>query len=504
MRRTTRIGNGDAIVTSTAELLERRTLMSAGGIAADLAHGNFASDEILVRFKKNADATGEGKVVHGATVGKHVGADAKLHKVKLTGGQSVADALAAYANDPRVDFAEPNWIVTTEATSNDPYYTNGSLWGMYGDGTTPANQYGSQAGEAWAAGKTGSKSVYVAVIDEGIQYTHPDIDSNIWTNPFDPVDGRDNDNNGYIDDTHGWDFYNNNNSIYDGTTGKGKKRTTSTTIDAHGTHVTGTIAGEGGNGTGVAGVNWNVNVISAKFLGPSGGFISDAIEAVDYVTNLKKNHGLNIVATNNSWGGGGFSQAFLDAITRAAQQNILFIAAAGNSAINSDSSPQYPASYSTAAGAGYDAVISVAAIDKNGALASFSNYGATKVDLGAPGVAVYSSVPNNTYASYSGTSMATPHVTGAAALYAAAYPGATALQIKNAILSSATPTASLSGKTVTGGRLNIGNLINVTPSGATSLAASESLVPTGALVTAATFKRDALDASGLVDDALSA
>ena len=185
------------------------------------------------------------------------------------------------------------------------------------------------------------------------------------------------------------------------------------------------------------------------------------MKAVDYFTDLKTRHGLNIVATNNSWGGGGFSQALLDAITRAAKQSILFIAAAGNGGSdgigdNNDSVASYPSGYDTTVGAGYDAVIAVAAIDKLGARAGFSNYGATTVDLGAPGVAVMSTTARNLYESYSGTSMATPHVTGGAALYASTNPGASDTTIKNAILVAAAPTASLAGKTVTGGRLNVG------------------------------------------------
>jgi len=318
-------------------------------------------------------------------------------------------------------------------------------------GTT--NQYGTQAEEAWNAGHIGSNSVYVGVIDEGIQFTHPDIDANVWTNPYDPVDGIDNDGNGYKDDIHGWDFVSNNNTIYDGGTAG--------TRDDHGTHVTGTIAGEGGNGTGVAGVNWKVTYISGKFLGPNGGTIADAIEAVNYFTDLKNRHGLNIVALNNSWGGGGYSQALHTAIIRAAKANILFIAAAGNNGSNNNTVASYPSNYNTLIGtssesaASYDSVIAVAALNSNGTLASFSNYGSTTVDLAAPGSGIYSTVAYNSYASYSGTSMATPHVTGAAALYASTHPGATAAEIKAAILASVVPTPSLAGKTVTGGRLNV-------------------------------------------------
>ncbi len=373
----------------------------------------------------------------------------ELELVSLPTGGSVEASLHALRANPNVAYAEPNWIYTTDAVSNDPYYTNGSLWGMYGDTTTPANPYGSQAGEAWANGYTGSNSVYVGIIDEGVQYTHPDLSANVWTNPYDPPDGIDNDGNGYVDDVHGWDFDGNNNTIYDGTQ------------DDHGTHVTGTIGAQGGNGQGVAGVNWNVTYIDAKFLGRRGGTTANAIKAVDYFTDLKTRHGLNIVALNNSWGGGGYSQGLQDAITRAAKADILFIAAAGNSSSNNDTAASYPSNYDTTVGtstesaASYDSVVAVAAIDSNGNLASFSNYGKNTVDLGAPGVGIYSTLPTNSYGSYSGTSMATPHVTGAAALYASAHPGATADQIKQALLNTAIPTASLNGKTVTGGRLDV-------------------------------------------------
>jgi subtilisin family serine protease len=362
----------------------------------------------------------------------------------LPNGASNARAIDRLNRDPSVEFAEPNWRYTTQASSSDPYYVNGSLWGMYGDQTSPVNQYGSQAGEAWAAGRTGSSSVYVGVIDEGIQFTHPELDVNAWTNPFDAVDGADNDGNGYVDDVHGWDFARNDSTVYDG----GK----SGNADDHGTHVTGTIGAES-NGTGVVGVNWNVTYISAKFLGRNGGTTANAIKATDYITNLKTRHGLNIVATNNSWGGGGYSQGLRDAISRADASQILFVAAAGNDGTNNDTTVSYPSNYDVAN------VIAVAAIDSAGRLASWSSYGPTTVDLGAPGVGVWSTTALNKYSSYSGTSMATPHVTGAAALYASTHPGATAAQIKNAILTSAIATPSLAGKTLTGGRLDA-NAVN--------------------------------------------
>jgi subtilisin family serine protease len=405
---------------------------------------NYVPNEVIVQYR---DGTAEAQQ---AATRERVKAERKEHLRKQKDGASklevivlkagdVNGAIASLKADPNVEFAEPNWIYTHSATSTDPYFTNGSLWGMYGAGTSPANQYGSNAAAAWAAGRTGSSSVYIGVIDEGIQYTHPDLSGQVWTNPFDAADGVDNDGNGYVDDIRGWDFANNDNSIYDG----GNKGN----LDDHGTHVAGTI-GAKSNGSGVVGVNWNVTLISAKFLGRNGGTTANAVRAVDYLTNLKTRHGLNIVASNNSWGGGGYSQALYDAIARANAANILFIAAAGNSGTNNDTTASYPSNYDL------PNVIAVAAIDRNGALASWSQYGARTVDLGAPGVAIFSTTAANLYESYSGTSMATPHVAGAAALYASVNGNTTAAQIKNALLSSAVPTASLQGKTVTGGRLD--------------------------------------------------
>jgi subtilisin family serine protease len=407
--------------------------------------------------------------------------DGRIELTRLPAGVSVEAAIAALANVAGVQYAEPNWVYTHDAESNDPAYTGGYLWGMQGDASTPANQFGSQAAEAWTAGFTGSSGVYVAVIDEGIDFNHPDLSANIWTNPFDPVDGVDNDNNGFIDDVHGWDFFSNNNSVFDGGPGS--------SVDSHGTHVAGTIGASGGNGAGVVGVNWNVRIISAKFLGPQGGSTADAVEALDYITDLKTRHGLNIIATNNSWGGGGFSQALLDAITRAAKADILFMAAAGNGnaagvGLNNDTTPNYPSNYNTTQGsftepaASYDSVIAVASLTNTGARSTFSNFGRTTVDLGAPGSAVWSTTPNNTYSNFSGTSMATPHVTGAAALYASMQVVTSATQIKQAILDSATatPTASLATNTVTGGRLNISRFLTGTvpspPAAPTNLIAS--------------------------------
>ena len=413
----------------------------------------FVPNEVLIKFKDGKSSTKAkstalsligGTIVE--TIQTSAMKSANRDEVLLVSSKlNTLDAIAQLKGHAEIKYAEPNFIYNHHATSNDPSYTSGTLWGMYGDATTPSNQYGSQAGEAWALGNTGSSTVYVGIIDEGYMFDHEDLTANAGTNPGEIAgNGIDDDNNGYIDDVNGWDFDGDDNSVFDGIN------------DDHGTHVAGTIGGVGNNGTGIAGVAWNVKLMSGKFLGRRGGTTANAIKAVDYFTDLKTRHGINLVATSNSWGGGGFSQGLFDAIERANQAGILFIAAAGNETNNNDANLSYPGSYTNSN------IIAVASITNSGGLSSFSNYGNTTVDIGAPGSGIYSSVPVRSkgqilsgYATYSGTSMATPHVSGGAALYASSHPGATAAQIKAAILGSAVPTASLNGKCATGGRLNV-------------------------------------------------
>lgn len=449
----------------TELLVQLRPDSPAGDVAIAVAEADALVAETVVR--ESQQLAGRGEVL----------------LVRVPAGSDVDEARARLTANPRVAFVEPNFVYTTQQLANDSHYADGSLWGMYGDdkpapigpigpnppGTLTTSIYGIQAEKAWRAGHVGDAAVVVAVMDEGIDVTHPDLKDNLWMNPGETgtdsagvdkrVNKKDDDGNGKVDDVYGWDFRNNDNTVFDGTT-------SDPVVDRHGTHVAGTIAARGGNAAGVAGVVWNGRVIAAKFIGPTGGTTADAIKAIDYLIDLKKRHSLNLVAVNHSWGGSGKSVLLHDALKRAARAGILSICAAGNGSANNDAAAFYPASYDTTAdwrpdggtaGESYDAIVAVASIEQNGALAASSNYGRIGVDLAAPGGAIMSTMPRGRYGKLSGTSMAAPHVTGATTLYAAVRPTATPPAIKAAILASAvaTPTNSVKTKTVTEGRLNV-------------------------------------------------
>lgn len=344
--------------------------------------------------------------------------------VSLDSLPAAMEAFQAEAN--AVQCAEPDYMIFSTVTMpNDPAFDQ--LWGLH-----QPNDKDIDAPEAWAL-SVGFSNIVVAVLDSGIDYNHEDLAVNMWRNPGEiPGNGIDDDGNGFIDDVYGWDFHNDNSDPFDD--------------NFHGTHCAGIIGAVGNNGIGVAGVNWSVRLMAVKILGRGGsGYVSDAVDGVYYATRR------GVRLTSNSWGYyGQLSQSLKDAFDDAGSSNVLCVAATGNEQNNNDEIPMYPASFDSAN------IVSVAATDQNDALAWFSNYGRTSVDLGAPGVNIYSTVPTaqGRYARMSGTSMATPHAAGVAALVAAYSPGLTAAQIKQRLLDNTDRVPTLSGKTVSGGRLN--------------------------------------------------
>ncbi|MES3038692.1 MAG: S8 family peptidase [Bdellovibrionota bacterium] len=350
--------------------------------------------------------------------------------------------------------------VPAQAAGNDPL--EAKQWGMIDIG----------AKEAWSI-TMGKPETIVAVIDTGVDYTHEDLVANIWRNAKEiPNNNIDDDQNGYVDDVIGWDFVSNDNKPYD-LAASMLAMVVSGGNPGHGTHCAGNVAAKGKNAIGISGVAPNVTIMPLRFISDKGsGTTADAIKAVKYAVD----NGARILS--NSWGSEGEdpaeaeeNKALREVVQYAQDKGALFIAAAGNGHMgvgydnDADPKPSYPSSYE------HDNIISVAAMDVNGNLGAFSNWGPKSVDIGAPGVAVFSTVVQSQKysdtvidfmgikATWDGTSMACPHVAGAAALYWSAHPEKTWQEVKQAILSSAAPTESLKGKVTSGGRLNIKSLM---------------------------------------------
>jgi len=392
----------------------------------------YVENQLIVRFRDQVQEDQEKELLSSLNF-------VTLRKLSLIGadviqisGVSVETAISWLEDDPRIQYVEPDYIWHADIIPNDPDFD--LLWGMQNTGQTGGRPDADiDAVEAWNI--TTGGTVIVGVIDTGVDTAHADLRANIWTNPGEiPQNGMDDDGNGYVDDVHGWDFVNWDNGPVDD--------------HGHGTHCAGTIAAVGNNSIGVAGVCWSAQIMPLKFLNQDGhGPTSDAILALEYAAKM----GAHL--TSNSWTGGGYSQALKDAIDSSGARGMLFVAAAGNYRNDNDLLPSYPS--------GYDLgnIIAVAATDHNDQLADESNWGSNwgliSVDLGAPGVNIYSTLPGNNYGYMSGTSMATPHVSGAVSLILSEYPALTHLQAKERVMSVADPVPDLAGKCVTGGRLNV-------------------------------------------------
>ncbi len=411
-------GSPDQVTTAAQEALLRHPEMTRTDVQYD-------PHAVLVQFKDNATQRSmeqSWNTVQAETVDE-VGLTDGLVKIDISDSRmDIATTIGLLERMPNVEFAEPDYVVQpTETVPNDTRYTE--LWGLSSN----------NAPSAWDA-FTGDPNFIVAMIDSGMDYTHPDLAGNLWTNPGEIAgNGIDDDHNGYIDDIHGWDFYDSDNDPMDATN--------------HGTHTAGIVGATGNNSTGVVGMNWHCKIMPLRFLGANGGYTSDAVKAINYAVAK------GVKISNHSWGTGGYSTALYNAINAARTKGHLLIAAAGNGGTDqvgdsNDTVPFYPASFAL------DNIISVAAVSSTDAKASFSNYGATSVDLGAPGVSILSTLPNSSYGYASGTSMASPYVAGTAALLWGANPTWTYLEVKTRILETAREVPSLSGVTTTGAILD--------------------------------------------------
>jgi subtilisin family serine protease len=393
-------------------------------VSAHSAAASYAPHELLIRFEQSTTRAERNDVL--ARLGARVlerSTNLGLVRVRLGAATSVETTARVLERRADVRWAEPNHLYKPTATPDDPKYLDNTLWGL--------NKI--HAPEAWDL-TTGSAGVTVAVVDSGVDYTHPDLAANIWANPGEVGgDGLDNDANGYVDDVRGWNFAGGVNPARDPMDTQG-----------HGTHVAGTIGAVGNNTVGVTGVNWNVKVMPVR---AGDQFLSDfdIAQAFDYACA----NGAKVV--NGSFGGPDQSDVILDAVNRC--PGALFVFAAGNDANDNDAFPAYPCSDFA------DNILCVAATAPNDTRAFFSNYGATTVDVGAPGQAIYSTYyadsPPTPYATLDGTSMATPHVAGAAALVLAYRPTLSPVELKRSLMNSVDALPSLQGKVVSGGRINV-------------------------------------------------
>jgi thermitase len=364
-----------------------------------------------------------------------------LEVIEDEDGKDAESVVAQYRALPEVEYAEVNTEIALDHDDGGHKHIHADdelffrQWGLFNSG-----QNGGKAGadisvmRAWAITK-GSDQVVVAVLDSGVDYSHPDLANNIWTRgPIIKAYEDDDLTEGPVEDVHGFNVVDDNGDPMDD--------------NGHGTHCAGIIGAEGGNGVGITGVNWTVKIMPLKFMDADGsGTTKDAIEAINYVINRKR-AGVNVRIISASWGSTVKSRALEDVIRKAGDEGILFVAAAGNSSSDNDRVPHYPASYEL------NNVISVAAINRNDELTSFSNYGAKSVQVAAPGEDILSTWLDHSFEEKKGTSMATPFVSGVAALVLAQNPKMSVEELRSRLLKSVDPVPSLKGKVLSGGRIN--------------------------------------------------
>lgn len=409
------------------EALEDRTVPST----------SYAPDRIVVTFADPTNEAANQALLTRpplATTAERLGFG--IYRVDLPAGASVDASAAAFRTMPGVQSVQADTVIQPQTVPNDPSFAN--QWALQNTG-----QSGGVAGSdinaaaAWGV-TTGTGSTTVAIIDSGVDYTHPDLAANMWRNPDEIAgNGKDDDGDGFADNVYGVNFVSNTGDPMD--------------TDGHGTHIAGIIGAVGNNGVGLSGVNWKVKIMALKFMNSvSGGFMSDAIRAMDFAVA----NGAKVIS--NSWGSGQSDAALSAAIGRARNAGVIVVCAAGNNSADTTTTPFYPANYT----ANWDNMVTVAATTTSDTLASFSNYGQSTITLAAPGVNIVSTLPGNQYGLKSGTSMATPFVTGAIALLWDLHPTWTYRQIINKLQQSVDYLPSLQGKVATGGRLDLAKLVD--------------------------------------------